>query len=159
MSQATPAILPRQRNSALWTGAIVTLLGILSNFFYFWGIPGEAVFPWLSLVLPVIGVVFLVVGLKRAFGQPQVFRGKVSGSIITVLALLLGSLSALGFFHARAVPASAGAPKVGQKAPDFTLTNLTGQSVSLSQLLSTPMSGASAKAPKAVLLVFYRGYW
>lgn len=159
MSQATPAILPRQTNSALWTGAIVTLLGIASNFFYFWGIPGEAIFPYLSLALPLVGLAFLLVGLKRAFGQPQVFRGKISGSIITVLALLLGSLSAFGFFHARAVPASAGAPKIGQKAPDFTLTSLSGQSVSLSQLLSTPMNGTSGKVPKAVLLVFYRGYW
>jgi hypothetical protein len=159
MSQATPAVVPRQPNSALWIGTIVTLLGVLSNFFYFWSIPGEAIFPWLSLALPVAGVVFLGVGLKRAFGRPQVFRGRISGTIITVLALFLGGVSVFGFFHARAVPASSGAPRVGQKAPDFTLTNLHGQPVTLSNLLSAPTEGASGKPPKAVLLIFYRGYW
>ncbi len=41
------------------------------------------------------------------------------------------------------------AVKVGDKAPDFTLRNTTGQEVSLSQLLS--------KGP--VVLGFYRGRW
>ena len=54
-------------------------------------------------------------------------------------------------------PKSAGAPKVGQKVPDFTLADSSGRSVSLSELLSTPMENSSR--PKTVLLVFYRGYW
>ena len=41
------------------------------------------------------------------------------------------------------------AVKVGDKAPDFTLTNTGGQEVSLSNLLS--------KGP--VILGFYRGRW
>ncbi len=41
------------------------------------------------------------------------------------------------------------AVKVGDKAPDFTLKNTSGQEVSLSQLLS--------KGP--VILGFYRGRW
>jgi len=81
------------------------------------------------------------------------------------------------FFHARAVPASAGAPHVGQTAPDFTLTDTAGKAVSLAQLLGPATGGATAADPiingvtngitngatngaaKAVLLVFYRGYW
>lgn len=159
MSQPTPVLAPRQTNSALWTGALLVLLGIVSNFFVFWHIPGETIWPWVSLLLPVIGVVLLIVGVKRAFGHPQIFRGKISGSIITVISVLLLAVSAFGFFHARDLPQSGGAPKVGQKAPDFTLSNTSGQHVSLAQLLSTPVSTTSGKAPKAVLLVFYRGWW
>ena len=51
---------------------------------------------------------------------------------------------------------TAGVPQVGQKTPDFTLANTNGQQISLAQLLSTPVGNAH---PKAVLLVFYRGYW
>jgi hypothetical protein len=62
-----------------------------------------------------------------------------------------------GFFvFARWLPPSKGAPQVGQKAPEFLLMDTTGKSVSLGELLSTPING---NAPKGVLLVFYRGYW
>ena len=39
--------------------------------------------------------------------------------------------------------------KVGQAAPDFTLENVEGQAVKLSDF----------RGKKAVVLVFYRGYW
>lgn len=159
MSQPTPALAARHTNTALWTGALLVLLGILSNFFVFWHLPGEAIWPWVGLLLPAIGVVLLCVALKRAFGQPQIFGGKISGSIIAVVSVLLLAVSVFGFVHARDVPSSAGAPRVGQKAPDFTLTNSSGQTVSLSQLLSSPLDTASGKPPKAVLLIFYRGWW
>ncbi|HLW55155.1 MAG TPA: hypothetical protein VKW06_20160 [Candidatus Angelobacter sp.] len=159
MSQPSPALGARRPNSALWTGLLLVLLGIVSNFFIFWHIPGETVWPWVSLLLPAIGVLMMIVGLARAFRQPQIFRGKIAGSILTAVAALLCGLSTIGFFHARDIPASGGAPKVGQKAPDFTLTNTSGKSVSLSQLLTTPIDTRSGKAPKAVLLVFYRGWW
>ena len=51
----------------------------------------------------------------------------------------------------RQVPPSHGAPHVGQKAPDFTLLDSNGKSVTLSELL--------ASSPRGALLVFYRGYW
>jgi len=54
------------------------------------------------------------------------------------------------------LPESKGAPKVGQKAPEFTLVDTSRKPVSLAELLSTPING---NAPKGVLLVFYRGYW
>ncbi len=161
MSQASPAVMERRRNSALWIGTALLLLAVLSNVpsLYVLKVPGVGLLPWISLLLPAIGVVFFVVGLKRAFGQPQVFRGKVVGSILTVVSVLFFALSVWFFLHLRAVPASTGAPKVGQKAPGFTLTNTSGQSVTLAQLLATPIDAASGKAPKAVLLIFYRGYW
>jgi len=51
----------------------------------------------------------------------------------------------------RRLPPSHGAPHVGQKAPDFTLLDSNGKSVTLTALL--------ASSPRGVLLVFYRGYW
>lgn len=149
----------RRRNSALWAGAIVTLLGVLSNFLYFFTNKAVSIFPWLTLLISAAGLILLFVGLKRAFGQPQVFRGKIAGTIVTLVALPLFALTVWGFFHARALPGSSHAPQVGQKAPDFTLTNTSGQTVSLAQLLSAPIDAASGKAPKAVLLIFYRGWW
>jgi hypothetical protein len=158
-TQQRPEANQRRRNHALWAGAVLTLLGVLSNFLYFVIPAGERIYPWLTLLVAAAGMILLLAGLWRAFGQPQVFRGKITGSILTVVALPLFAIGVWGFFHARALPASAHAPQVGQKAPDFTLTNTSGQAISLAQLLSAPIDTASGKAPKAVLLIFYRGYW
>ena len=56
------------------------------------------------------------------------------------------------------MPASHGAPQAGQQAPDFTSLIPPRRSVSLSELLSTPVVEGSA-LPKVWLLIFYRGYW
>jgi len=48
------------------------------------------------------------------------------------------------------VPASVGAPRVGQKTPDFTLLDQNGKPVGLGDLLSNS-NGA--------VLIFYRGFW
>jgi peroxiredoxin len=69
-----------------------------------------------------------------------------------VLAFFIFSI----FVAARWLPASHGAPQVGQKAPDFTLTDTNGKSISLAELLASPING---KAAKGALLIFYRGYW
>jgi len=160
MSQSAPAIAQRRTNSALWIGSLVMLLGVLANVASFFpSLPGRSVIAWLCLILPALGVALLLLGVIRAFRQRQVYGGKISGSIITVLAIPLFALSTIGFFHARALPASTHAPQVGQKAPDFTLANASGQSMSLGQLLSVPIDASAGTPPKAVLLIFYRGYW
>jgi len=55
---------------------------------------------------------------------------------------------------------------VGQKVPDFTLADTNGNNVSLDLLLDKPNvpvveppDVGPATPTKAVLLVFYRGYW
>jgi hypothetical protein len=150
----------QRRNGALWAGCLLTLLAVLSNGFYFLGLPGQAVLPWVSILLGAVAVACLVVGVKRAFASPQVYRGKIFGSTFAVVSLLLFGLSVWGSFHARDMPSPAGAPQVGQKAPDFVLSDTNGKPVALAQLLSGYGQDSAATAPpKAVLLIFYRGYW
>jgi hypothetical protein len=115
--------------------------------------------PWANFLLFAVGGLLLFLGLKRAFGQPQQYRGEITGPILGSLSLLaLGFFCYIVFYTTRQLPASAGAPHVGQKAPEFVLPDTTNQPVSLGSLLSTPLAGSQVP-PKAVVLVFYRGYW
>jgi hypothetical protein len=100
------------------------------------------------------GIALLLLGLFRAFGRPQVYRGKIFGSIFTAIALFLISLFSYEIFYVlRQVPASSGAPRVGQLAPDFFLLDQSGKPVGLGDLLSGP------SGPKPVVVIFYRGFW
>jgi hypothetical protein len=107
-------------------------------------------------LLPVIGLIYGVIGLARAFNQSAVYGGTIWGSVLTVIALLLVAGDAFLFRQTRAVSNSAGAPQVGQHLPEFTLPDSSGELTSLSQLFA---ASADSSPPKAVLLVFYRGYW
>jgi len=54
-----------------------------------------------------------------------------------------------------------GAPQVGQKAPDFTLPDVTGKPIRFSQLLAAPATDGIQASGKTrwLILIFYRGYW
>lgn len=71
---------------------------------------------------------------------------------LAVLGLFLGLSAAVA-----QLPASPGAPKVGEKAPDFTLEDPQGKPVQLSSLLKSKSEGAGSSS--WVVLIFYRGYW
>ena len=93
----------------------------------------------------------LIVGLFRAFGRPQLYRGKIFGSILTAIALFLFAFFSYEIFYVlRQVPLSANAPRLGEKAPDFMLLDQNEQPVGLGDLLS---------GSRAVVLIFYRGFW
>jgi hypothetical protein len=110
----------------------------------------------LLLLLFLLAAVLLFIGLRRAFASDR-RRSKILGAIVTTLGVVVIAFFLFAFFvGGRQLPASAGAPQVGQRAPDFTLSDADGKTVSLNELLSTPINGT---APKGVLLVFYRGYW
>jgi len=146
----------RKRTLAPWMGLLLTLLGALSNGLPFVGFPAAPV-PWISLLLLLIGFVVVLLGLWRAFGQSTVYKGKLSGSIAAAFCLLFLAVAIVFFWDVRHIPAeSAAAPQVGQLVPDFTLWDSEGHSVSLTQLFS---GSAGKEPPKALLLVFYRGYW
>jgi peroxiredoxin len=78
---------------------------------------------------------------------------------VVPVSLLLVSLALLTFIHARAMSTSAAAPRVGQRALDFTLTDSSRQRVSFDQFFAPAADDPQATAPEAVLLIFYRGYW
>lgn len=98
------------------------------------------------------GGLLLVRGLIRAFREPDLYRGKIFGPILAVLGLATFGLFAFGVFYmVRQMPAAAGAPRVGEKAPEFTLPDQNGKAVSLSELYASPAKGT--------VLIFYRGHW
>lgn len=146
----------KRGNRMLWLGLLLTVLGALSNELYSLGFPAAPAV-WINVLLPAAGLVALLVGLRRAFRQPDIYRGKIWGSIATGISVLVLAASVGIFIIARRLPAvSASSPQIGQRVPDFTLPDTDGHVVSLSQLLSGATGGTP---PKAVLLVFYRGYW
>jgi hypothetical protein len=133
-------------------GLLLTVLGALSNGLPFTGFPAPPV-PWISLLLSLTGFVVVLIGLWRVFAQSTAYKGKVAGTVAAGFTLLFLAGAILFFWSARHIPAeSAAAPQVGQRAPDFTLPDSTGHSVSLTQLFS---GSAGKQPPKALLLVFY----
>lgn len=151
---------PRRRwNLSIWAGFLLVVAGFLS-YPFFTHFPATRDVPWVNFVLFAAGLALLVMGLTRAFGRPAIYRGKIFGPILAVLSLLVAGLFGyVVFFELRDLPASSGAPHVGQKAPEFTLTDQDDRPVSLSDLLSSPAADPSTAKPNAVLLIFYRGFW
>jgi hypothetical protein len=149
----------RRWNLSIWAGFFFVVAGFLSYPFFIQS-PATRDIPWVNFVLFAAGLALLVIGLKRAFGQPAIYHGKIFGPILAVLSLVVaGMFGFVIFFELRDLPASFGAPHVGQKAPGFTLTDQDDRPVSLGDLLSSPASHTSTEKVKAVLLIFYRGFW
>ena len=134
----------------MWIGFLFALAGFLS-YTFFAQFPITRDFPWANLLFFAVGGILLVLGLFRAFGKPQVYRGKIFGAILATLGILMFAFFSYVFFYVlRQVPPSIGAPRVGEKAPEFTLSNQDGKEISLRDLTSRS---------KAVALIFYRGFW
>ena len=149
----------RRINWPLWVGFLLTLAAFMTYFTVFVWYPATRDFPWINLFLFVTAGVLLFLGIKNGFapGRPRPLLSKIAAILVTSLSALVMAFFVFAvFIAARWLPESKGAPQVGQKAPDFTLTDTNGKSVSLTELLSTPING---NPPKGVLLVFYRGYW
>jgi AhpC/TSA family len=136
-------------NWPLWIGFIVAVGGVFS-YELFAQFPVTRDFPWANLLLFGIGAALLLVGLFRAFGRPQLYRGKIFGSIFMAIAVLFFALFSYEIFYVlKQVPLSAQAPRAGEKAPEFSLPNQDGKQVALADLLS----------PNGAVLIFYRGHW
>ena len=82
---------------------------------------------------------------------------RVPGNILLLLICLLVPASP----PAAQEKMGKGAPRVGQKAPDFTLPDATGKLVRLSDLLASPAAdaGEANRKTRWLVLIFYRGYW
>jgi hypothetical protein len=151
-----PDAVAIRRNVDAWRAFLFALAALLCNAIFFLNPPAQRVVPWLSLGLTLAAMIFLVRGLRRAFGQPRVYGSKVSTSILAALALIAAGLSTFTFFQAHALPVSAGAPRVGQTVPDFALADTSNRPTTLSQLFAP---AKDSPPHKALLLIFYRGYW
>ncbi len=147
----------KRLNWQIWAGFVLSLVAGLSYPFVFARWPITRDFPWANLILFAIAMVLLILGLRRAFKPDKGIVSKIFSSLAAALGvLLLAGLLFLVFVAFRWLPESAGAPQVGQKAPDFTLTDTNNKPVILAQLLTEPVNN---KPPRGVLLIFYRGYW
>jgi hypothetical protein len=154
--------MKRGWNLFVWAGFLTTLVGFVSYFLFFYRFPITRDFPWANLLVLTGGIILLAVGLKRAFIQPERYRGKISGSILAVVSVLVFALFGFyNFYLAKQLPESKGAPRVGEKAPDFTLPDKDGRPVTLLTLLTSSIDGDAdgQQRPNAALLIFYRGYW
>ena len=144
-------------NWQIWAGFLVSVFAFLSYPFIFVNWPVTRDIPWANFALFVIAAALLLVGVRKAFRPDRRLISKIAASVLTTLSLLfLGFFVFAVFIAARWLPASVGAPQVGQKSPDFTLSDTSNKPTSLADLLTQPING---KSPRGVLLIFYRGYW
>jgi hypothetical protein len=148
-------------NWQIWGGFLLSIIAFISYPVFFVNFPVTRDFPWVNLLLLAVAGALIFIGVRRAFTPGRSRKAKIGASILGALGVLVIGLFVFVFLiAARWLPASEGAPHLGQKAPDFTLTDTRGKSVALTELLSTPINGkAGASQPKGVLLIFYRGYW
>jgi len=141
----------RRWNWLVWAGFGVALLAALSYVPFFARFPGTRDVPWVNLLLFGAAGCLLAIGLKRAFARSNIYGGKISGLVLGALSLGLFGLFSYGIFYvARNIPPARTALRVGQQAPDFALADVDGKQVTLARL---------RQGKRAVLLIFYRGYW
>jgi hypothetical protein len=159
--------MKRSWNPALWVGFALVLIGTISYPYFFIRFPVTRDFPWVNLLLLAIALALIAVGLGRAFRRPEAYLGRISGSILAVLGVFItGFFLFVIFYMARQLPASAGSPKVGAVAPEFTIPDSLGHPVALSALLASPFrtndwpsEAAGGSKTNGLVLIFYRGYW
>lgn len=136
--------MKRTFNWRLWLGLLLAVVAFGSYFGFFAQFEVTRDVPWVSFLLFAAAAALLISGWRRA---PR----KILASIVAALGcLVLGLFVFSVTVGSKGLPASQGAPAVGQQAPDFTLPDTQGRPVSLANLL-----GQS----NGVVLIFYRGYW
>jgi len=141
----------RRWNILNWAGFAVVLAGFLSYTSFFALFPATRDVPWVNYLLFLIGGALLGVGVRRAFRDPEHYRGKITGSILAVLsALMIAFFVAVIVWFSKQVPSGETALQVSREAPPFVLTDTSGREISSADLL---------RDHRGLVLVFYRGYW
>jgi len=143
--------LKRRRNILNWAGFAVVLVAFISYIPFFALFPATRDIPWATYLLFLIGVAMIAVGVRRAFRDPENYRGKISGPILASLSALLIVFFVVGVtYFTRQIPSAESALRVSRKAPPFVLLDTAGKQVSSADLL---------KDHRGLVLIFYRGYW
>src|SRR5436853_5938910 len=152
-------------NWQIWTGFLLSIVAFLSYPLVFVNWPATRDFPWANILLFAIAAVLLFIGIRRAFSPDRRLVSKIVSSVLATLSVLvLGMFIFVAFVASRWLPASTGAPQVGQKAPEFTLVDTNNKPVSLSELFASPIkseppaSAGGPRAPKGVRVIFYPGH-
>jgi hypothetical protein len=136
----------RNWNRPTWTGLLLSIVAFISYFVFFARFPFTRDVPWASFLLFAAAIALLVTGIRRADGR------RIVASAVTIVGIAIFAAFAWVIFAAtRHLPISTAAPRVGQVAPQFTLSQPNGKPTSLAEILQ--------RSPKGVMLVFYRGYW
>ena len=155
---SAPVAPKRRPNAPLWIGFLVAMFAFLSYVPIFARYPSTRDMPWANFLIFAIALGLLFAGLRRAFSEPSLYRGKIAGPVLTTLSIAALALFCFFTFSlGKRLPPSTQAPKVGQKAPDFALADTSGATVTLASLLSAPIT--ASQPTKGVVLIFYRGYW
>jgi hypothetical protein len=143
--------LKRKRNFLIWAGFAIVLIALVSYVPLFAVFPATRDIPWANYLLFLAGAALLAAGMRRAFRDSAHYRGKISGSILSVLSAILFALFVVSVtWFSKQIPAAETALRVGQKAPAFVLLDTAGKQVSSADLL---------KNHRGLVLIFYRGYW
>jgi hypothetical protein len=143
--------MKRHWNGTIWAGFAIVIVAVVSYIPIFAIFPVTRDIPWANYLLFLLGGGLLAVGVRRAFRDSERYRGKISGSILAVLSVLLcvffvGTI----LYFSKQIPSAQTALRTGQLAPPFILEDIARKQVRSSELL---------KGHRAVVLVFYRGYW
>ena len=147
----TLASMKRRWNIPIWAGFAFVIAALVSYIPLFVPFPMTRDVPWVNYLLFLVGGFLLAVGITRAFRDPEHYRGKISGSILAGLSLALFGFFVFGIaYGTKQIPSSERALRPGSTAPPFTLVDAAGRQVTSSDLL---------KSHRALVLVFYRGYW
>jgi peptidoglycan/LPS O-acetylase OafA/YrhL len=150
--------MKRRWNAMVWIGFLLVLAAPVTYFVVFVRFPATRDFPWATLLVFFAGLVLITLGWRKGLREPQTYRGRVAGPILLGFgAAVCGMFLYATLVAARQLPPSSGAPKVGEKAPDFSLPDTNGKSVTLAGLIAG--GRGQGEAARAVLLIFYRGYW
>jgi peptidoglycan/LPS O-acetylase OafA/YrhL len=143
--------LKRRRNILNWAGFAIVLVALVSYIPFFALFPATRDIPWVNYLLFLIGGALLAAGVRRAFRDPERYRGKISGSILASLSVLLFAFFVVSVtYFGKQIPSAETALGVNRKAPPFVLADTAGKQVSSADLL---------KDRRGLVLVFYRGYW
>jgi hypothetical protein len=94
-------------NRFIWFGFLIVVASVASYIPIFAVFAGTRDVPWVNYILILVGGALLAVGLQRAFRDQEHYRGKVSGSVLGSLSVLIaGVFVAFILYGGQQIPAS-----------------------------------------------------